>query len=142
MSSPRKLYDSKSAAGLVVLAVSLGCAGARPVLYENATLKEKGPDAAAVAIERCMAEAKKYASSDTARVVRQTATSGAVGGATGAVIGAIVGRPGTGAAVGAAGSATSALLYGILGTRELDPIERGYVDRCLREEGYDPMGWR
>jgi hypothetical protein len=74
--------------------------------------------------------------------VRQTATSGAVGAATGAVIGAIAGAPGTGAAIGAAGSATASLLRGAIGSRELDSIQRGYVDRCLREQGYDPMGWR
>jgi len=29
-----------------------------------------------------------------------------------------------------------------MGSRELDPVQRGYVERCLREQGYDPMGWR
>jgi hypothetical protein len=134
--------QATAAAGLTLLAVAAGCTAARPVLYENATLQERGQEAAAAAIEQCIVDARRYASSDTARVVRQTAKSGAVGGATGAVVGAIVGRPGTGAAIGAAGSATSALLHGVLGARELDPIERGYVDRCLREQGYDPMGWR
>jgi hypothetical protein len=127
---------------VVLLVVALGCTAARPVLYEDAVLQERGQEAAAAAIERCMVAARQHASSDTARVVRQTATSGAIGGATGAVVGAIAGRPGTGAAMGAAGAATHALLTGILGARELDPIERNYVDRCLREEGYDPIGWR
>jgi hypothetical protein len=131
-----------AAAGLSLLAAALGCTSARPVLYENETLKEKGRAAAAAAIEQCIAEARAYASSDAAQVVRQTATSGAVGAATGVVIGAIVGRPGTGAAVGAAGAATTALVGGIIGSFDLDPIERNYVDRCLRERGYDPMGWR
>lgn len=124
------------------LAVALGCASPRPVLYENAALQERGPDAAAAAIDRCMRGAKQYASSGSTRVIRQTATGGVVGGATGAVVGAIVGNPGTGAAVGAAGAATSALMRGVIGSRDLDPVERGYVDRCLREEGYDPIGWR
>jgi len=134
--------DSKIAVGLAVIVLALGCASARPVLYENAKLQEEGQDAAAAAIERCIAAAKQYASSDTARVVRQTTVSGAVGGATGAVIGAIVGQPGTGAAIGAAGAATGSLMRGIIGSTELDPIERNYVDRCLREQGYDPIGWR
>ena len=138
------LYGSKFAtvAGIAVLAVAFGCTAARPVLYENATLRERGQVAAAEAIEQCMRAAEMHASSDTAQIVRQTATSGAIGAATGAVIGAIVGSPGTGAAVGAAGSATAAMMHGVIGSRELDSIERGYVDRCLREQGYDPMGWR
>jgi hypothetical protein len=126
----------------MVLAVAFGCATERPVLYENATLRERGPEAAAAAIDQCIAAAETYASSEAAQVVRRTATGTVVGGATGAVIGAIVGRPGTGAAIGAAGAATSGLLHGAIRSRELDPIERGYVDRCLREQGYDPMGWR
>jgi hypothetical protein len=130
------------AAAFAALALAFGCTAARPVLYENATLQERGPEAAAAAIEQCIVAAEAHASSDTARVVRQTATSGAVGAATGAVIGAIAGAPGTGAAIGAAGSATASLLRGAIGSRELDSIQRGYVDRCLREQGYDPMGWR
>ena len=74
--------------------------------------------------------------------MRATATSGAIGAATGAVIGAIVGSPGTGAAVGAAGSATAAMVHGVVGSGDLDSIDRGYVGRGLREQGYDPMGWR
>jgi outer membrane lipoprotein SlyB len=131
-----------TAGAALLLGVAFGCASQRPVLYENATLEERGDAAAAEAIEECMAESKRVASSRTGRVVRETAKSGAVGGATGAVIGAIVGRPGTGAAVGAAGAATQGLLHGLFGARELDSVERGYVDRCLRERGYDPIGWR
>jgi hypothetical protein len=135
-------HRASTATAALALVMGFGCASARPVLYENAKLQEEGQAAAGAAIERCIAEAKQYASSDTARVVRQTTVSGAVGGATGAVIGAIVGRPGTGAAVGAAGAATSSLLRGVIGSSELDSIERNYVDRCLREQGYDPIGWR
>ena len=34
------------------------------------------------------------------------------------------------------------MMHGVIGSRDLDSIERGHVDRCLREQGYDPMGWR
>jgi len=125
-----------------ILVAALGCAPQRPVLYENATMRERGKEAAAASIEQCMREAETYASSRSAQVVRETAKGSAVGGATGAVIGAIVGRPGTGAAVGAAGAATRGVMEGVMGSRELDPVQRGYVERCLREQGYDPMGWR
>jgi len=132
----------RAAAAALLLGVASGCASPRPVLYPNATVQEHGDDAAAAAIEQCMAEAKRYASSRTGRVVRQTAKGGVIGGATGAVVGAIVGSPGTGAAIGAAGAATQGLLSGLFGARELDEVERGYVDRCLRDRGYDPIGWR
>jgi len=129
-------------AASAILVATLGCAPQRPVLYENATLRERGQEAAAAAIAQCMREAETYASSRSATVVRESAKGSVVGGATGAVIGAIVGRPGTGAAVGAAGAATRGVVEGVMGSRELDPVQRGYVERCLREQGYDPMGWR
>jgi hypothetical protein len=26
--------------------------------------------------------------------------------------------------------------------RDPDPVEKGYVNRCLRQRGYDVLGWR
>ena len=69
------------------------------------------------------------------------AVGGAIGGATGAVGGAILGRPGTGAALGAATGATAGLMRSLFRRDEPSQAYRGFVDRCLRERGYDPVGW-
>jgi hypothetical protein len=56
--------------------------------------------------------------------------------------GASTGRAGTGAAVGAASGATAGLLSGLWRSRDRDPIYMTYVDTCLREKGYQPIGWK
>lgn len=133
-------------------AVATGCAR-RPVLYPNATLEEGGRAAAEREIDRCVALAREARAGgaqarDVARdTAEETVVGGAAGGAAGAVAGAIGGGgAGHGAAVGAASGAAwsgvSALVRGLFGGREPDPIEQRYVERCLRERGYEPIGWR
>ena len=68
-----------------------------------------------------------------------------MGAATGAVGGAIAGNPGEGAAIGAASGATAGLLSGVFDSwsaREVDPVYANFVDRCLRDRGYEPIGWK
>lgn len=127
------------------LALGVACAGPRPVLYPNARYEKRGTEAAQADIDVCMQRARVVTESGGAKArgaAGRAATSAVVGGATGAVVGAIVGSPGTGAAAGAAGSATASAIRSAFGAREPDAVERNFVERCLREKGYDPIGWR
>jgi hypothetical protein len=54
----------------------------------------------------------------------------------------VLGSAGRGAGAGAAGGATAGFFHWLFGARDPDPLERSYVDTCLRERGYQPMGWR
>lgn len=131
---------------LLMLAVSLaGCAGPKPVLYPNAHYKQVGSDVAEEDIAACRemaeqagAEPGKGRAADTAK---NAAVSGGIGAAAGAVGGAIVGAAGSGSAVGAA----SGVVWGLLGSlvRSPDPGEayKRFVNRCLAERGYEPVGW-
>jgi outer membrane lipoprotein SlyB len=136
------------ASGLVAVT---GCGARRPVLYPNEQYTRVGEPAAQRDITDCMQRAEEYvksggADAETARRVgTQTAVGAGVGAASGAVGGAITGNPGTGAAVGAASGATAGLLSGLLGSfqsRDPDPVYANFVDRCLREHGYEPIGWK
>jgi hypothetical protein len=49
---------------------------------------------------------------------------------------------GRGAAAGAAGGAAGSVARGLWHWNDPDPAERGYVEHCLRERGYDVIGWR
>jgi hypothetical protein len=49
---------------------------------------------------------------------------------------------GRGAGAGAAGGAAGAFAHGMLRSRDPDPVEKAYVNRCLAERGYDVLGWR
>ena len=135
----------KSLVLIGILAVA-GCASAaRPVLYPNAHLSAVGQAQADADIAECrrMAEAAgaSAGSGQGEQAARSGVVGGAIGGATGAAGGAILGRPGTGAAVGAATGATAGFMRSLFKRSEPSQAYRGFVDRCLRERGYDPVGW-
>jgi hypothetical protein len=133
--------------GLSALALGACSSGPRPILYPNERLQAVGQAQADRDIAECRAVADgagaSEGSDDATRAAGSTAAGGAIGGATGAVGGAILGRPGTGAAVGAATGATAGLLRSIFsgGGGQPSPAYRNFVDRCLRERGYEPVGW-
>jgi hypothetical protein len=129
------------AAALLAL---VGCAARRPVLYPNAHLESVGAEVAQRDIEECIARAEASgADAGHAREVGTRSAEGAVaGGATGAVVGAIRGHPGRDAAAGAGAGATLGLFRGLFSSRERDPVFRNFVDQCLRDRGYQPIGWR
>jgi len=134
------------------MAALVGCASQRPVLYPNARLNQVGTSAAERDIDLCMRMAQDYVSSGVR--TEKAAEAAAIGGGTGAVVGAaagaaggaVVGRAGTAAAVGAAGGGaaggTHGLIHGLSGRHDPDPVYKNFVNRCLRERGYDPIGWR
>jgi hypothetical protein len=120
------------------------CASQRPVLYPNDHLRVVGSAEAEMDIDACMSLARDYgaASAQGQEVAQDTATGAAVGGATGAAVGAVVGNVGRGAAAGAAGGAAGALTRSVIHSGKPDPVFRRFVERCLRERGYEPIGWR
>lgn len=137
------LFCTRFVAWVLVLVIA-GCATQRPVLYPNAKLKRVGNEVAQQDIDDCIRLAEQYGVTPGRgeKVARGGGGGAAVGGATGAVAGAIGGRnvldsAARGAAVGAAAGATGAAV------RSDRPSEayRGFVQRCLRERGYDVIGW-
>ena len=120
------------------------CAAKRPVLYPNAHLKEIGQPKADQEIDDCISLANSYkAGGDKTReVAKDAGKAGIVGAATGAVIGAITGDFGRGAAIGGAGAATAAMGSGLMRSDEPDPVFKQFVEQCLREKGFQSLGWR
>jgi Glycine-zipper domain len=121
------------------------CAAPKPVLYPNSHFQQVGEAGAEQDIAECSEMAKdagaKPSQGKTGQVTGSTAAGGAIGSAAGTVGGAVVGRPGRGAMVGAASGATAGLLRGLF--RKSPPSEayKQFVSRCLKERGYDPVGW-
>jgi len=136
-----------SAAVLAVAALGAGCAHYQsPVLYPNAKLKEAGKAQAEAEISACRSLADDYVSSGAAtakEIGKDTAVGGVGGAAVGAVGGAVSGAgAGKGAAIGAAVGATAGIVHGTAKSVEPSPIYKGFVDRCLRERGYEVIGWQ
>lgn len=129
---------------LLSLAVA-GCAGPKPVLYPNDHLKAVGQSQAQSDISACQTMAEDYGASANkdsgAQVAGSTAVGGGAGAATGAVGGAILGSAGRGAAVGAATGATAGLIRGLMKSGEPSGVHKKFVDKCLRDKGYEPIGW-
>lgn len=137
---------------LIGILLGIGaCSAQRPVLYPNEQYTQQGKEAADAAIDDCLRRAEEHTSSSASAtgagrdVATGTAVGAGTGAAAGAVGGAITGNPGQGAAVGAASGATAGLLYGLFGMCSSrpgpDPTFAAFVDRCLRDKGYDPIGW-
>ena len=53
-----------------------------------------------------------------------------------------MGSAGRGAGAGAAVGAVGGLASGLFKSSEPDPLYKSYVDTCLRERGYQTIGWK
>jgi hypothetical protein len=130
---------------LMVLALCLLCAACsvkRPVLYPNAKLQKVGQAQAQQDIDICCRMAEAYLSSHPGgEMAADAAKSGAVGAATGAAAGAVYGDAGRGAAAGAAVGVVGSTASGLFRSREPSPTFMNFVNRCLHEKGYEPIGW-
>ena len=136
---------------LVLLTAGLvGCATAKPILYANPKYVQVGSDGANRDIAQCESMAKSAGATPDQGRAGQTAKGAAVGAgagaAAGAVGGAIWGNPGTGAAAGAVSGVVGTLLWTLFGswatpTQPSEPY-KNYVNQCLVDRGYQPMGWK
>jgi predicted small lipoprotein YifL len=133
---------------LIILCIFLAttaCGAKRPVFYPNAHIERVGQAQASADVDQCMAEAREYGvKSDPGKKAGSQAVKGAaVGAATSAVVSAVLGgNVGRAAGAGAAGGATLGAARGAVDADEPDPVFRNYVDRCLREKGYEVIGWQ
>ncbi len=130
--------------GIVLASLVVGCASSRPVLYPNSHLSRVGKQVAKEDVDACLELASDDVGSGRGAgdLAEGAVVGGATGAATGAAGGAVAGRAGRWAAIGAAAGATRQMMHGLFRSREPDAVYRAYVNRCLRERGYDPVGWR
>jgi hypothetical protein len=127
---------------LVFWGITQGCSK-KPVLYPNEYLKDAGREQADADIQECMKMAEEYGvqSRQGEKAAKGTAVGAAGGAVGGAVGGAISGNVGGGIATGAASGAAVGLFYGLFSASEPSAAYKSFVDKCLREKGYEPVGW-
>lgn len=130
--------------GILLFLFSAGCATNHgPVLYPNEHLQDVGEAQAQRDIAECERLAETYVKSDPGGEVAKSAAEGAVAGAIiGGAMGAVTGNLGRGAAIGAAGGGASGVIHGAVKGSQPAPVHMNFVDRCLRERGYEPIGWK
>ena len=131
-------------AGLLLLSLG-GCSSAakRPVFYPNSHIKQVGQAQAQRDTDECMALADSYGVSRTKDgEVGSKATAGALIGGVGAGAWGIVRGDAAERALAdaVAGGATGGVKGGIDSTR-ISPTFQRFVQRCLKERGYEVIGW-
>lgn len=142
---------------LVVLATSLlaGCArtgarspDARPVLYPNAAYKEFGDAHAQDEVDLCISAARRagLTPDEKDNAVGHSAAKGAAVVGTAATVGALVRGRSVDSAVtsGVRGAAVGGAAGAVAGAFQEKPnmTYRNFVQRCLREKGFDVIGWQ
>ncbi len=136
---------AQSRSFLIILLLVAGCAAPKPILYPNAHSQQVGKEVADRDIDECREMAKDAGATasqgKSGQVAGSTTAGGAIGSAAGAVGGAVVGHPGRGAMVGAASGATAGFLRGLFRRSPPSNTYKQFVQRCLKERGYDPVGW-
>jgi outer membrane lipoprotein SlyB len=99
------------------MVIAGGCSTTRsPILYPNGHLNTVGAEQANRDIEECCLAA-------------------------GAAAGSMFGHVGRGAAAGAAAGAASTVTHALFRIKDPDPVFMNYVNSCLSERGYQPIGW-
>lgn len=123
---------------LVATLMATGCGTARPIIYEGGP--EAGQD-----IDDCMRLAREGGADagQGAQFARNTATGAAMGAAATGIYGAVRGENDVGnrTAAGAAAGAAVGLIRSGVKASEPSGTYKGYVNRCLRQRGYDVVGW-
>ena len=102
-------------------ALFAGCAGTpNPVLYPNNHLQQVGQAAA----DRDIAECRQLAGSSGVAETKD---------------GKVAGQAAGGAAVGGAAAGT---VRGAMNSGETSPVYKNFVQKCLRDRGYEVIGWQ
>jgi hypothetical protein len=147
------MKKSFAIAALLGAALLAGCAttgssspSARPVFYPNATLNRVGDAQAQSDSDQCMGSAKGAGLTPDEKdnaVAHGAAKGAAVGGVAGVVGGLIRGRPDRAIENGVAGVAVGGSVGAVAGAFHEKPngTFRHYVQRCLKDKGYDVIGW-
>jgi outer membrane lipoprotein SlyB len=124
-----------------------GSPSAKPVLYPNTTLERVGQAKAQEEVEVCMGKATSAGltpDEKTNAVGRGAVKGAAVGGMAGAV-GAIVRGKGVEGVVerGAGGAVVGGSVGAVAGSFHEKPSStyRHFVQRCLKDKGFDVIGW-
>lgn len=133
-------------AGLLVGGLLAGCASAppKPVLYPNSHLQSVGQVQAEQDIAACkqLAHSSGVAEKKDAEVGKKALGGAAVGGAAAGAWGLVTGNAGERALAGAAAGAAAGTVRGGMQATETSPIFKNFVNRCLRERGYEVIGWQ
>ena len=127
----------------LVTAILSGCATPRVVLYPDDHYKSLPQAAVQKDISDCDAQADEYVKSHKLQMVGKKIGVGAFFGALlGVVFGAFSGNYVRAVAEGAAMGGVLGLAHGAVAAGSPDEVHRRFVETCLGDKGYKPIGWK
>lgn len=123
-----------------------GCASSppQPKLYPNHHLQQVGSRTAVRDIAECKQLARTSGVNEhkDGETGRKAAGGAAIGGATGGAYGLVRGNAAERGLGGAAAGAAAGTVHGTMQSSETSPVFKNFVNRCLRDRGYDVIGWQ
>ena len=132
-------------ASLATLVIA-GCSSApsQPILYPNNTYVSAGKAQVDVDIEQCMQMATNQGVKTTAdgKIIEQSASAAAVGGASAGAWGIVRGDFGERLLAGAAAGAAGGAVNGMINSNRTNPVFKNFTQHCLRNKGYEVVGWQ
>lgn len=143
-----KLSSSAVLTILFIVSSLVACAGPEPILRSSSQLQLYGKETAEREAAMCGVKAERAGLQHGANRSGNAGAGFVLGVVGGAAVGAstgLVGGP-TGVAIGAAaGGAVGGLLGVLAGAyKSLEPRQEyaAFVERCLKEKGYETAGWQ
>ena len=137
------MRTSRVYAVILSAAVLCGCAAPRVALYPDERYKSLPKETVEKDIAECDAQAAQYVKANKAKLVARKTGAGAFFGAfLGVVFGAFTGDYGLAISDGAAVGAAAGLAHGAIEANSPEGVHRRFVEYCLMEKGYKPMGWK
>jgi uncharacterized membrane protein len=128
---------------LLTVALLAGCATPRVAIYPDDHYKRLPKETVQRDIDDCEAKANESVKSHKGQIVAQHVGVGAFFGAfLGVIVGAFTGNYARAISEGAAMGAATGLVGGAIKANSPDGVHRKFVEYCLMEKGYKPMGWR
>ncbi len=127
----------------VLLLTACASGPKRPVFYPNAHSRSVDRAQMDRDIDACMARAQEAGVSrhQENQVAKKAATGALIGGVTTGAWGIVRGDAGERALAGALAGAAGGGVAGAMASNKLSPTFKRFVERCLKEQGYDVIGW-
>ncbi|MDX2504354.1 MAG: hypothetical protein QNL62_07750 [Gammaproteobacteria bacterium] len=126
--------------------ILLGCATSppKPILYPNAHFNQVGQQVANQDIASCraMAHSSGVNEKKEGEIGRNAAGGAAIGGAAAGAWGLVYGDALNRAAAGALAGAAAGTTRGAIKSSETSPVFKNFVQKCLRDRGYEVIGWQ
>lgn len=128
---------------LLALSLLCACAAPRPVLYPNERYEVAGKDQVKADIDDCDAKAKEFVKANKGKLVaKKTGVGAAFGAFIGMIFGAFSGNYRRAITEGAAVGAAAGLAHGAADANSPDAVHKRFVELCLSQKGYQPIGWK